>query len=327
MDSLFFMHSLKMLRYLIAWRVNTSLVRLPINFSAVLSKTLGNAIADLLSTKDSRQWRKSIDIERQQQFNASTIQPDNYPESLWPIHAILLPHTLKRNYGVNEIILWELKLLGDSADHGFFLETILPAMEQLSCGEIPDRRSRINVWGHFDIHNIWIANGNVWDPLISDGNLNLRYHPKLLQWKSHINEQTYCKEMTKRKRLVFIRPFAFDHENISHIKDQFLPDMSKIIESVIRRWSFFTSGNIKQDLWDLVPPSIIVEVRKAWETSCMMRIHSSLISPALNDEPGLWKGELMYEEIPFFLLPYLDMASIIHIGKKTHYGCGTFTMC
>ncbi len=321
------MHSTKLIRYLIAWRVNTSMVRLPLDFSALLSKTLSKAIADRLSTKDARVWRKCLDTERQQMFNASatggTNIKDNYPETPWPIHAIILPHTSKRNYGHNETILWELKLIGDNADHGFFLEAILPAMEQLSF----EPKGRLNVWGHFDIQHIWVANGNAWDPLIVDGQLNLRYHPKPLQWSSHFSERTYTREMTHQKNLVFLTPFEFAPQHVGQMKDQFLPDMTILLESLIRRWSFFTSSKIQKEIWDLLPASILSEVKKAWETASTMKIQSYNISPALKDAPGLWKGELQYREIPFFLLPYLDMAAILHVGHKTHYGCGTFVMC
>ena len=307
------------------------MVRLPIAFPAVLSKTLGNVIADRLSTKDARRWRKTIDIERQQLFNASATgashYTNDYPESYWPIHSIILSHTLKRNYGLNENIFWELKLIGDDADHGFFIETILPAMEQLSCEVSKDRLSRMNVWGHFDIQNVWIANGNSWESLITDGNLNLRYHPHPLQWNSHFSEQTYHRGMLEQKKLVFLTPFEFEHQNLGHINDQFVPGMSQILESLIRRWIYYTSYRIQKDIWDLVPSSILVEVKQALETACNMRIDSYQITPALNDEPGSWKGELTYNKIPFFLLPYLDMAAILHVGNKTHYGCGTFTMC
>ncbi|KPA17904.1 hypothetical protein MHK_001878 [Candidatus Magnetomorum sp. HK-1] len=328
MDSLFFMHSIKLIRYLIAWRVNTSLVRLPLDFSAEISKTLGHAIADRLSTKDARNWRKHLDTDRNQLFNASGLSQkhDDYPETPWPIHTIILPHNTKRNYGTNEIILWELKIIGDSADHGFFLEAILPAMEQLSFSEARGPRSRSKLWGHFDIQHIWIANGNSWDPLIADNQLNLRYNPKPLQWCSHFSERTYTQEQTQQKKLIWLTPFEFDPHILTQIDDQLLPDMSVLLESVIRRWSFYTSSRIKKDIWDLVPSSILVEVKKAWESACAMKIHDYNLIPAFKDVPGLWKGYLTYKDIPFFLLPYLDMAAILHVGKKTHYGCGTFAM-
>jgi len=327
MKSLFFMHTIKLYRYLIAWRVNTPMVRLPLDFSASISYTLGHAIADVLSTKDARLWRKHLDTDKQVLFQTPTTNKEIYPEKPWPIHSIILPHTTKRNYCQGEVILWELKLIGDSADHGFFLEAILPAMEKLSYTEINDRHSRMNVWGHFDVLSVWAANGNKWEPIVQEAELNLRYNPKPLQWNSHLTDNFYQNQLTHKTRMVWLKPFEFDIESLSQMKDRFIPDLPRIIESVVRRWSYFTSMRIQKDIWDLVPPSMLVQVKKAWEISTNMRILSYNLIPALKHEPGLWAGEVTYESIPEFLLPYLDMAAIFHVGKKTHYGCGTFAMC
>jgi hypothetical protein len=326
MKSLFFMHSIKLFRYLIAWRVNTPMVRLPLDFTAAISQTLGYAIADSISTRDARRWLKHLDTNKLNLFQRPAIE-DPYPETPWPVHAVILPHTNKRNYCQGEIIYWELKLIGDSADHGFFLEAIIPAMEKLGYTEQNIPQSRLSIWGHYDILSVWVANGNNWDPLINESQLNLKYHPKPLQWNSHLTEDYYHKGMSQQKRLIWLRPFEFDVLGISQMKDKFIPEMQSIIESVVRRWSFFSSSRIRKEIWDLVPSNLLIEVKKAWEIAGNMRISSYNLIPALRNEPGLWTGELTYENIPVFLMPYLDMAAIFHVGKKTHYGCGTFALC
>jgi len=302
------------------------MIRLPLDFSASISKTLGNAIADSVSTRDARLWRKHLNTNKLNLFQRSEME-DPYPESPWPVHAVIVPYTNKRNYCQGEVLYWELKLIGDSADHGFFLEAIIPAMEKLGYVEQNIHLSRMSIWGHFDILSVWVANGNKWEPLINKSQLNLRYNPKPLQWNRHLTEEYYHKEMSKQKRLVWLRPFEFDIQDVSEMKDKFIPEMQTIVESVVRRWSFFSSTRIRKEVWDLVPSQLIVEVKKAWEIACNMRIISYNLFPALRNEPGLWLGEVEYENIPVFLMPYLDMAAMFHVGKKTHYGCGTFAFC
>jgi hypothetical protein len=326
MKSLFFMHSIKLFRYLIAFRVNTPMVRLPLDFSASISRILGYAIADSLSTRDARLWHKHLDVNKLNLFQRPAIE-DPYPENPWPVNAVILPYTNKRNYCQGEIIYWELKLIGDSADHGFFLEAIIPAMEKLGYTEQNIPQSRMSLWGHYDILSVWVANGSKWEPLINDSQLNLRYNPKPLQWNTHLTEDYYHKEMLKQNHLIWLRPFEFDIQDVSQMKDKFIPEMQSIIESVVRRWNYFTSSRIRKEIWDVVPSHLLIEVKKAWEIACNMRIISYNLSPALRNEPGLWYGELTYENIPVFLMPYLDMAAIFHVGKKTHYGCGTFAIC
>jgi len=320
------MHSIKLFRYLIAWRINQQMIRLPLDFTASISKNLGYAIADSLSTREARLWHKHLDANKLHLFQRPAID-DPYPESPWPINAVILPHTNKRNYCQGEVIYWELKLIGDSADHGFFLEAIVPAMEKLGYIEQNIPLSRMSIWGHYDILSVWVANGNRWEPLIANSQLNLRYHPKPLQWNSHLTEEYYNNEMSKQNRLIWLRPFEFETQNLSQMHDKFIPEMQIIIESVVRRWSFFSLSIIRKELWDLVPSHLLIEVKKAWEIACNMRVISYNLTPALRDEPGLWSGEVTYENIPVFLMPYLDMAAVFHVGKKTHYGCGTFALC
>ncbi|ETR74129.1 MAG: hypothetical protein OMM_00438 [Candidatus Magnetoglobus multicellularis str. Araruama] len=200
-------------------------------------------------------------------------------------------------------------------------------MEKMGYTELNIPQSKLSVWGHFDIISVWVANGNKWESLIQGSELNLRYDPKPLQWNNDLTEAYYNKNMAKKIKLIWIRPFEFDIQSTSHLTDKFIPEMPAIIESVIRRWSFFASQRIQKDIWDLIPTHLLVEVKKAWEIACNMRITSYNLIPALKHEPGLWSGELSYENIPVFLMPYLDMAALLHVGKKTHYGCGTFALC
>jgi len=39
---------------------------------------------------------------------------------------------------------------------------------------------------------------------------------------------------------------------------------------------------------------------------------------------GQWIGSQTFKLIPVPAVPYLELASILHIGNFTHFGCGTF---
>ena len=50
------------------------------------------------------------------------------------------------------------------------------------------------------------------------------------------------------------------------------------------------------------------------------------LEPAPRDWPGRWIGSQSFMKISPHLLPYLELASILHIGKHMHLGCGTFAL-
>ena len=51
---------------------------------------------------------------------------------------------------------------------------------------------------------------------------------------------------------------------------------------------------------------------------------------ALQASPKEWPGHKIgmqvFQDIQLPLLPYLELASILHIGEHTHLGCGTFVL-
>ena len=56
------------------------------------------------------------------------------------------------------------------------------------------------------------------------------------------------------------------------------------------------------------------------------RLQEHTLEPAPRDWPGRWIGAQSFTKISPRLLPYLELASILHIGKHTHLGCGTFAL-
>src|SRR6516164_3956068 len=199
---------IKVLRYLLVWRVNRSLVQLPPSFAADLSLVLGTIIADRLPTRKATPWRKAL--ARRDTLGASGNQTGLVvvPEAAWPLEAVVLVYPGKRTYGQGEPILWELKLFGASADHGLFLETILPALEAASSTADPRWHARNTIWGRFDIQAVYVARGMHWEALVRDGRLDLRYRPSTTQWADGLTLDTA--RAHRYTRLTWVTPFDLD---------------------------------------------------------------------------------------------------------------------
>jgi hypothetical protein len=206
-----YLDSVNLIRYLLVWRVNSSLVRLPMHFSAELSAVIGEIIADRLPTSKARHWRKSLaawDEHRDEASSRGKKFLKNIPEVSWPIESVLFVYPDKTTYGQGELILWELKLIGDSADHGFFLEVILPAMEEASYTSDPRWHRPNRLWGRFDIQSVYVARGEKWEPLVSDGRLDLRYRATPVQWKEGLTFGLGSEARYRHPtRLVWLTPF------------------------------------------------------------------------------------------------------------------------
>jgi hypothetical protein len=324
-------------RYLFACRVNHSLVCFS-NFPAVeMSLILGTAISERLPTIQARPWVKAMaaweeylkpfggkissiaDIPRKKK-----IPP--LPEASWPIESVLFFYPGKRNYGQGELIFWELKLIGESADHGLFLEVILPALEEV--GTIRDSRWRYinSIWGHFDIQSVYMANGGQWDPVVTDGRLDLRYKPSQLQWCRGLTFKPPRRTRSKKQvldSLTWITPFEL--ENLGPRKK--VPTLKHILDATTERLARMTLGKHSQagEFWDMLS----AKERSALQEAAELASENPFVSHHLKSVPAYWPGRHIGDEvfsapIADAILPYLGLASIFHIGKYPHFGCGTF---
>ena len=191
---------ISLIRYLFVCRVNRAMVRLPRSIPAQLSLALGDTITNRLPTAEARSWRKALapwaeyreSVVPQAQGkkkskNRSTGQEKKkklplVPEVSWPIETVLFLYPGKAMYGPGELILWELKLFGKQVDHGFFLEVILPAVEELGSSSGSAYYRQNSLWGRFDIQAVYAARGAQWEPVVSDGRLDLRYRATPTPW-------------------------------------------------------------------------------------------------------------------------------------------------
>lgn len=316
-----FIRPVNLIRYLVIWRVNSSLVHLPRCLSTALSQVMGTMIANRLPTQHVRAWHKALEV-----WNADSRPPTTHGrpvlDAAWPIEAVLFAYPGKRTYGQGEVILWELKLLANSADHGLFLELIVPAMEEAASTADPRWHRPRSLWGRFDIHAVYAARGADWEPVVSDGRLDVRYRLSPTQWAEGL---TFGLDFDRRyRRLTWITPVDLGEESEEG------PTLQGILNALMDRMTLFLPGKHRgeraKDVWAVLSPEEQTAISLALEEAKPLAPRRRALKPAPREWPGRWIGTQTFTTIPQPLLPYLELASILHIGRHTHFGCGTFTL-
>jgi len=302
----------------VAWRVNRTLVRLPPCLSIEISRVLGTLIAERLPTREAQPWRKAMAKWEGYDDKAKQNTPQ-VPEASWPVESILFVYPGKQVYGQGESILWEIKLIGNSADHGLFLETILPAMEEASTTSDPRWHRPNSLWGRFDIQAIYAARGAHWEPVVWDGKLDARYRATPGQWA----EGLAFKPPSERTldSLTWLTPFDLPFKKSA-------PTLPELLEALAARIELFVPGKRRAsaDVWQVLSDQDQAVLRRAIEQATEFPLRRQKLEHAAKGWPGRWIGTQTFLFIPDSLVPYLELASILHIGKQTHLGCGTFVM-
>lgn len=319
-----YINSINLIRYLLVWRVNSSLVWVPRCLAAELSPVLGTIISKRLPTSEARYWRKALapyDEYHGEGSDKGNKNSNKIPEASWPIEAVLFVYPGKRTYGIGEFIMWELKLIGESADHGFFLEVILPAMEEAGYTSEPQWNRPNTLWGKFDIHSVYVARGSNWEPLVTDSRLDLRYRASPIQWAEGLTFGEKLK-FDNPTHLTWLTPFDLDvggsgNEAIRQGKsnDRKIPTLKDILEALVFRINLLVP-RMEEEL----------PIQGAMEQADNVSILYKNIKAAPKGWTGRWVGTQIFSYIPFSAIPYLELASILHVGKQTHFGCGTFVL-
>ncbi|MCX7671376.1 MAG: hypothetical protein N2439_15070, partial [Anaerolineae bacterium] len=309
--------------------------------------------------------------------------PKTMPWPAWPIETVIWPYPAKHGYGPGEPILWELKLLGDAADHGLFLELILPAMEAAATTSDERWYRPRTLWGRFEVQAVYAARGARWEPFVRDGRLDLDYRPAPNQWAEGLASQHATH--ASWRRLTWLTPFDFGIETDVRAAAGVTADDSRTLvpsparggEDVASLSRHRQGGEEEGAIFgssgeDGVPaaapatpsgkgpssasPSIAhlldaLMVRLAgllfgkwgtpeqvWallseEEKSALRQDVANVSPAqaeleeVSDAgPGRWIGSQAFRHLSPRLLSYLELAAAVHIGRHTHFGCGTFTL-
>ncbi|MDH7485340.1 MAG: CRISPR system precrRNA processing endoribonuclease RAMP protein Cas6 [Anaerolineae bacterium] len=302
------------------------MVWLPSCLAAEISLVLGTTIAERLPTREAAAWRKALAPWDEVQGKG---KPKTVPQASWPVEAVLFVYPGKRSYGEGELILWELKLLGQSADHGLFLEVILPAMEAAATTTDPRWPRQSGLWGHFDITGVYAARGNHWEPLVQEGKLDLRHSPTPVQWAEGLTFQAD----RVGKRLTWLTPFDLSpagsrRRSGKRIPAGEVPTLPRLLESLIARMTIFLPGkrHTPDDVWNSLSAEERASLQAALEQAAQAPLRERDLRHAPKEWPGLWIGRQTFAAIPSSVIPYLELASILHVGNQTHYGCGTFVI-
>lgn len=320
---------IKILRYLIVWQVNTSVVRLPENFSAELSFVLASLLVKRLSGQEAKKWKKSLAQPVTTGPRAHFLgQKHVLPPSYWPLDAVILPHTSKKSYGFGEYIVWELKLFAQAADHVFFLTQLLPAMEEAGYTADGSLRFGNNLWGCFDIHTVNVAEGDRWHPIVSQGQVDLRYKPTTSQWTEDLVRTE--KDRPQFSRLKWLAPSycsALIPSETPEVEEP-PPSLSDILGGLVWRIGHLTlrRGQSFDQLLADIDPEHRTSLLQIMDEVSTIPMHSSPSQAVWRTIPGGWTGKQQCESIPPQVIDYLQLASILHIGAFTHYGCGTFML-
>ena len=317
-----------LIRYLVVWQVNSSLVWLPSCLSAEISQVLGATIAERLPTREAAPWRKAL--APWEGFKIGDKRAA-FPQASWPTEAVLFVYPGKRTYGQGELILWELKLMGESADHGRFLEVILPAMEAAATTSDPRWHHQNSLWGQFNIHAVYAARGNRWEPVVQEGKLDLSYHVTPVQWAEGLASIANAERLYDN--LTWLTPFDFSPAGSKapgrkKIPADQAPTLPKILQALVARMTDLLPGkyHTPDDLGNSLGEEGRSALQQAMEDAARIPVQQHKFSRAPKDWPGNWIGTQSFSFIPPTLVPYLELASILHVGKQTHFGCGTFSI-
>ena len=324
---------INLIRYLIVWRNQASLIRLPPVLSVAISDTLGTMIAERLDAYQAKPWQKAlvktIELRNQEQF----------PDSPWPIQASILAYPGNRTVGQGEPIIWELKLFGADADHGFFLEVILPALEAASTTSDPRWKSAYSPWGNVAIDSVYVGFGQRWEPLVQNGRLDLPMTVSPTQWIDGQNK--IIEPAHPFRQITWIMPFDLgkmpdrpdDSERpreADSIPRVYVPTVQGILLAMLLRATTALPDPklVPKDVWQMLAPTEQSMIREA-----LMRQENDtqrerqMLQRAHRGWPGQWTGrQLLARPLAPALLAYLNLAAILHIGRYNHYGCGTFRL-
>jgi hypothetical protein len=171
--------------------------------------------------------------------------------------------------------------------------------------------------------------------------LDLRYRASPVQW---VEGLTFGSELPALKfsrptRLIWLASFDLGEE--SDGKDNAkgkvrakravpvqVPTLRHILEALMDRMRILMPDlrNAPDSAWDILPLEEQSSIQDAIEQADNVPILHKDIRRASKDHPGRWTGTQIFSYIPPPIIPYLELASILHIGRHTHFGCGTFAL-
>lgn len=316
---------IKTLRYLIGVTVNSSFVRLKQDSSIDFVYMVGTIISENLPTRYSRHWKKNI-----LQFKGDQ-KKGVLMSQLWPIDASIIFYPSKVIYTEGDIIFFELKLFGADAEHDFFLETILPAIEDIGYKKDRDWYKSSTLWGHYDVSYICIADGFNWIPLAEDGVINLKYNPNPWQWLNVDTHEKFKLMMSHKYRAVeWLKGVTLSDDLQTDNIDENYRSLYFLMSSILERMNYLleVSNRSKLTIFDLMDNNEQKEnFEIALEDSKKVLFGRHDLSISHSKSAGRWFGTQKFnQDIQSIFIPYLNLGSVFHIGDNINYGAGTFSL-
>ncbi len=323
--------SIDLLRYRVFLRVNAAYVSVDATLPMRLSYALGQSILAQISLgREGRRWRSALSAWEEQGW-PGVLQRKKadfpfWPAIRWPVETVLAVRPNKRFYGRGELLDFEIKLLGSKASHAFFLEYLLPALENLGyAASVPWRRPH-GLLGHFDIAHVYVARGLEWEPVVQDGEVDLRLQPDTRQWASGWPFEPPAG--VEARGIAWVSPYAPAETNARRIAPPSLADVLAACVERLAELSPQAAGEV-ESLWQQLEPAEQAALLEAVEQTRRIGVSQHTLKRVRSKggrPPGL-KGEQHFAAaIPSAAVPYLELGSILHIGAYTHFGYGTFRL-
>lgn len=331
-----FIEPIRLIRYLFVCQVNRSWIKTTDPLNTELPWALASVIANRLPSIEAVPWNEALALlnpYRQSLLKSQKKVPPT-PHIDWPIEAVYLTYPHKFSYGPAEHLLWELKLLGPSADHNLFLELILPAVEALSCTSDRHLYRQNGLWGRFDIRAIYAARGLTWEPVVEEGQLDLTYRPTSYQWAEGLDFGLVNKPSPNS--MIWVTNFQFEDPSTypvdtgrkKRVQPEDVPTLAQILEALLTRVAQLLPDRRRtvEMVWDICGQEEETRFTEMMALAQTIKREYYHLNPAPKHTPGMWHGILRFDKLPLLIVPYLELASILHIGYHTHFGCGTFTI-
>jgi hypothetical protein len=166
--------------------------------------------------------------------------------------------------------------------------------------------------------------------------LNLRYRATSLQWAEGIESVMQLERSFYR--LNWITPCELQPVSApttrcattdpSHSIDE-SPGLKAILEALIERICHVMPGKVHtpEELWKRVGTEEQAYFLDAMDQVARVGVRRNQLVGVPKGWPGKWIGKQWLDQVvPPAALPYLHLASIVHVGRYTHFGCGTFLL-
>jgi hypothetical protein len=104
--------------------------------------------------------------------------------------------------------------------------------------------------------------------------------------------------------------------------------MQQLLEALLARIARLLPGKYTApgDVWNILGPDEQAALWDAIAQADQSPRRRFQLEPAPKGWPGRWLGQQVFAPISSLLLPYLELAAILHLGHQTHLGCGTFAL-